>query len=242
MLDNLVYGHSAAVPPGVAAYDENLAAKKAVEKILRAEKIELVMHFAAYCYVGESVTDPLKYYLNNVAATLQLLKAMADAGSDKIRLLLDVRDLWGAGPDCPSSNPGRKHRSSPRADQAGCGKRAAVGGIGACSLSFASFRYFNAAGWPEDGSIGEDHDPETHLIPLAVDAATGRRSHLDLFGTDYPTPGRHLLARLRPRGRSQQHPHRRLSRTWPRPAPPSSTTWAPADPRRTGEVIRAVEK
>src|SRR5580692_1324999 len=80
VLDNYVYGHRAAVAPGVPCFEADLGDEAAVGRILREERIELVMHFAAYCYVGESVTDPLKYYLNNVAATLHLLHAMRDAG------------------------------------------------------------------------------------------------------------------------------------------------------------------
>jgi UDP-glucose 4-epimerase len=83
VLDNLVYGHRAAVPPGVAFYEGDLGDEALVARVLRDEKIEVVMHFAAYCYVGESVTDPLKYYFNNVAATLHLLHAMLGAGVKK---------------------------------------------------------------------------------------------------------------------------------------------------------------
>jgi UDP-glucose 4-epimerase len=111
----------------------------------------------------------------------------------------------------------------------------------AAGLSFAAFRYFNAAGAAEDGTIGEDHAPETHLIPVAIDVATGRRPHLELFGNDYPTPGRHLPARLCPRGRPQPRAYRRF-----RPArDPGAALFynlGTGRPTSNREVIRAVEK
>jgi UDP-glucose 4-epimerase len=158
-----------------------------VGRVLRAEKIDVVMHFAAFCYVGESVTDPLKYYFNNVAETLHLLRAMVGAGVNKF-VFSSTCATFGV----PASLP--IHENLPQApinpygqsklDIENALKALAV----AHGLNFAVFRYFNAAGAAEDGSIGEDHHPETHLIPLAIDVATGRRPHLQLFGTDYPTP------------------------------------------------------
>ena len=193
VLDNLVYGHRGALAPSVPHYDGNLGDEAFVGRILRDEKIDVVMHFAAYCYVGESVTDPLKYYFNNVAATLHLLRAMLDAGVKKF-----VFSSTCATFGIPASLP--IHENLPQAPINPYGqtkldiehalKALAV----AHGLSFAAFRYFNAAGASEDGSIGEDHSPETHLIPVAIDVATGKRPHLQLFGTDYPTPRRHLPA------------------------------------------------
>lgn len=187
VLDNLVYGHRGALAPSVPHYDGNLGDEAFVGRILRDEKIDVVMHFAAYCYVGESVTDPLKYYFNNVAATLHLLRAMLDAGVKKF-----VFSSTCATFGIPASLP--IHENLPQAPINPYGqtkldiehalKALAV----AHGLSFAAFRYFNAAGASEDGSIGEDHSPETHLIPVAIDVATGKRPHLQLFGTDYPTP------------------------------------------------------
>ena len=187
VLDNLVYGHRTAVAPGVKLYDANLGDAAAVGRILREEKIELVMHFAAYCYVGESVTHPLKYYLNNVAATLQLLKAMLDAGVRKF-VFSSTCATFGV----PSALPIREDTPQEPINPYGQTKldieRVLLALAPAHGLSFAAFRYFNAAGASEDGAIGEDHDPETHLIPLAIDVATGKRPHLQLFGTDYSTP------------------------------------------------------
>ena len=158
-----------------------------VRRILTQEQIGLVMHFAAFCYVGESVADPLKYYLNNVGATLHLLKAM---------LAVEVRQFVFSSTCATYGVPDRLPMTEdlPQAPVSPYGQtKLDVENVlkslaRAHGLSFAAFRYFNAAGASEDGSIGEDHDPETHLIPLAIDAALGRRPPLRLFGTDYPTP------------------------------------------------------
>jgi UDP-glucose 4-epimerase len=187
ILDNFVYGHRAAVPAGVSLHEGNLGDAPFVRRVLEAERIDAVMHFAAYCYVGESVTDPMKYYFNNVVATLHLLQAMRDAGVRRF-IFSSTCATFGIPATLPI------HENLPQAPINPYGqtkldieqvlKALAV----AHGLSFAVFRYFNAAGAAEDGSIGEDHAPETHLIPLAIDVATGRRPHLQLFGIDYPTP------------------------------------------------------
>jgi UDP-glucose 4-epimerase len=187
VLDNLVYGHRAAVAPGVALYECHLGDEAAVDRLLRKEQIELVMHFGAYCYVGESVKDPLKYYFNNEVATLHLLRAMLVAGVRKF-VFSSTCATYGAPATLPIVETMPQAPINPygqtKLDMENALKALAV----AHGLSFAAFRYFNAAGAAEDGSIGEDHSPETHLIPLAFDAATGRRPQLEIFGTDYPTP------------------------------------------------------
>ena len=187
ILDNLVYGHSASLPTGVPFHQVDLGDTAATRRILRDEKIEIVMHFAAYCYVGESVTDPLKYYFNNVVATLNLLQAMI-ATDVKRFVFSSTCATYGVPATLPIVETLPQAPINPygqtKLDVENVLKALAV----AHGLSFASFRYFNAAGAAEDGAIGEDHDPETHLIPLAFDAACGRRPHLQLFGTDYPTP------------------------------------------------------
>lgn len=187
ILDNFVYGHRAAVPAGVTLHEANLGDEAAVGRILREEQIEVVMHFAAYCYVGESVTNPMKYYFNNVVAPLHLLQAMLAAGVKKF-----VFSSTCATFGIPASLP--IHETLPQAPINPYGQtkldleNVLKSLAHAHGLSFAAFRYFNAAGAGEDGTIGENHDPETHLIPVAIDVAVGRRPHLELFGTDYPTP------------------------------------------------------
>jgi UDP-glucose 4-epimerase len=187
VLDNLVYGHRAALPPGVAFHEADLGDEAAVGRVLTAEKIDLVMHFGAFCYVGESVTDPLKYYFNNSMAALHLLRAMLAGGVKKF-VFSSTCATYGVPAKLPITEDLPQAPINPygqtKLDVENALKALAL----AHGLSFAAFRYFNAAGASEDGSIGEDHDPETHLIPLAIDAATGRRPSLQLFGTDYPTP------------------------------------------------------
>ena len=187
VLDNFVYGHRGAVPPGIRLHEGDLGDEAFVGRVLREEKIEVVMHFAAFCYVGESVTAPLKYYFNNVVATLHLLRAMLGAGVRKF-VFSSTCATFGVPATLPI------HENLPQAPINPYGQtkldieNALKALAHAEGLSFAAFRYFNAAGAAEDGTIGEDHAPETHLIPVAIDVAVGRRPHLELFGTDYPTP------------------------------------------------------
>jgi len=187
VLDNLVFGHRAAVGTEVPFYDSDLGDTEAVAKILRDEGIELVMHFAAFAYVGESVTEPRKYYENNFVATLRLLEAMLDCGVTKF-VFSSTCATYGEPESLPIVETLPQRPINPygqtKLDVENCLKAFAH----AYGLSFAAFRYFNAAGAAEDGSIGEDHDPETHLIPLVIDAATGRRENIKIFGTDYDTP------------------------------------------------------
>jgi UDP-glucose 4-epimerase len=187
VLDNLVYGHRAAVGPAIRFHEVNLGDKAAIDRVLAAERPDVVMHFAAFAYVGESVTDPLKYYHNNVAATLNLLDSMLRHGVRKFVFsstcatygIPDRMPITEALPQRPINPYGQT-----KLDVENMLKALAP----ATGLSFAAFRYFNAAGAAEDGSIGEDHTPESHLIPLAIGAAQGLRPELQIFGNDYPTP------------------------------------------------------
>jgi UDP-glucose 4-epimerase len=187
VLDNLVYGHRAAVAPEVPFFQADLGDETAVGRILAAERIDLVMHFAAYAYVGESVTDPLKYYFNNVVATLHLLRAML-AAEVKRFVFSSTCATYGIPAHMPIVEDLPQVPINPYGQTKLDIENALKALACAHGLSFAAFRYFNAAGAAADGSIGEDHSPETHLIPLVFDAATGRRPHVEIFGTDYPTP------------------------------------------------------
>lgn len=186
VLDNLVFGHRQAVDSAIPFYDCDLGDPEPVARILREEAIDLVMHFAAFAYVGESVTEPRKYYENNFVATLRLLETMLDCGVKKFVFSStcatygepDTLPMVESLPQAPINPYGQT-----KLDVENCLKAFAR----AYGLSFAAFRYFNAAGAAEDGSIGEDHDPETHLIPLVIEAATGKRENIKIFGTDYNT-------------------------------------------------------
>jgi len=187
VLDNMSYGHRDAVAGDVAFYEGDLGERAFVADLLRREKIDLVMHFAAFAFVGESVVEPLKYYENNSAKPVQLLYAMQDAGVSKF-VFSSTCATYGIPQEMPI------HENLPQApiNPYGQTKLDMENMLKACAraygLSFAAFRYFNAAGAAEDGSIGEDHKPETHLIPLAISAATGNGQPLKVFGNDYPTP------------------------------------------------------
>ena len=187
VLDNLVFGHRSAVCAEIPFYDADLGNQEIVGQILRDESIELVMHFAAFAYVGESVTEPRKYYNNNFVATLRLLETMLDNGVKKF-VFSSTCATYGEPQSLPIVETLAQAPINPygqtKLDEENCLKSFAH----AYGLSFAAFRYFNAAGASEDGTIGEDHQPETHLIPLVFDAATGRRDHIKIFGTDYDTP------------------------------------------------------
>ena len=186
-MDNLVFGHRQAVSADIPFYDCDLGDPEAVGKVLRDEQIELVMHFAAFAYVGESVTEPRKYYENNFVATLRLLETMLDHEVTKF-VFSSTCATYGEPDTLPMVETLSQAPINPygqtKLDVENCLKAFAH----AYGLSFAAFRYFNAAGAAEDGTIGEDHNPETHLIPLVIDAATGRRENIKIFGTDYDTP------------------------------------------------------
>jgi UDP-glucose 4-epimerase len=187
VLDNLVFGHRSAVAPEIPFYNEDLGNRPEVARILESEGIELVMHFAAFAYVGESVTDPLKYYENNLGKTVALIQAMRDVGVNRF-----VFSSTCASYGIPERMPMTEDLPQKPINPYGQTKLDVENMLKACAtaygLSSASFRYFNAAGAAEDGTIGEDHDPETHLIPLAIWAAQGKRGELTVFGDDYPTP------------------------------------------------------
>ena len=187
VLDNFSYGHRAAVPTGVRLHEASLGDAPALDRIFKQESVDLVMHFAAYCYVGESVTAPLKYYLNNVAATYTLLDAMRRHGVKKF-VFSSTCATYGVPATLPLVEGMPQAPINPYGQTKLDVENALKSLAHSDGLSFAAFRYFNAAGAAEDGSIGEDHDPETHLIPLAIGVAQGNRPALQVFGTDYPTP------------------------------------------------------
>lgn len=187
VLDNLVFGHRQAVAPHVPFYDGDLGDAAELRRIFDEEKIELVMHFAAYAYVGESVTDPLKYYDNNLAKPVVLLQTMKECGITKF-VFSSTCATYGVPERLPITEDLPQQPINPYGQTKLDVENMLKASAEAYGLSFAAFRYFNAAGAAEDGSIGEDHDPETHLIPLIIDAAAGRRDKITIFGDDYPTP------------------------------------------------------
>ncbi len=187
VLDNLVFGHRQAVPEEVPFYQDDLGDFDQVGRILETESIQLVMHFAAFAYVGESVQDPLKYYENNVAKTISLLRAMQQAGVRRF-VFSSTCASYGIPKDMPMTEDLPQRPINPYGQTKLDVENLLRACAGAYGMSFAAFRYFNAAGAAGDASIGEDHDPETHLIPLTIWAAMGKRDQLIVFGDDYDTP------------------------------------------------------
>lgn len=187
VLDNFAFGHRAAIHPAAGIYEGDLGDEALVTALLEKEKIDLVMHFAAYAYVGESVTDPLKYYENNSAKVVRLLRSMMQAGVHKL-VFSSTCATYGIPASLPITENSPQVPINPYGQTKLDVENLLKAVARAHRFSFAAFRYFNAAGAAADGSIGEDHDPETHLIPLAIGAAQGIRPALTVFGDDYPTP------------------------------------------------------
>ena len=183
--DNLVYGHREAVRWGPLV-EGDIGDRSCLDATIREHRPEAVMHFAGYAYVGESVSDPGKYYRNNVAGSLTLLEAMRDHGIGRL-----VFSSTCATYGLPQYTPMDEHHPQQPINPYGASKlmvERMIGDFaGAHGLRAISLRYFNAAGADPDGEIGEDHSPETHLIPLALAAALGSIPQLTIFGDDYGT-------------------------------------------------------
>jgi len=186
VLDNLVYGHKAFVQWGEFVLGD-LADYDLLDMVLEHHSIDAVMHFAAYAYVGESVTNPEKYYYNNVVNTLNLLKAMRRHNVNQF-IFSSSCATYGIPRKIPIPED---HSQIPINPYGQC--KLIVENIlhdyaNAYDLKYVSLRYFNAAGADPDGKIGEAHEPETHLIPLILDAAFDKSKHISIFGADYNTP------------------------------------------------------
>ena len=187
-VDNLYRGHERAVHRKANFYPLDLANTEGLQAVLRAYAIDCVMHFAALAYVGESVTEPLSYYDNNTAGTISLLRTMQAAGVKRM-VFSSTCATYGEPETTPIVETMRQQPINPYGWSKWCVERVLRDYAAADSqFAFASLRYFNVAGAAADGSLGEDHDPETHLIPALLLAALGRRDKVTVFGTDYPTP------------------------------------------------------
>jgi UDP-glucose-4-epimerase GalE len=184
--DNLVYGHPGAVRWGPLEQGD-IADRSWLDALIERHRPVAIIHFAAYAYVGESVQDPGKYYRNNVAGTLTLLEAARDHGIGHI-IFSSTCATYGIPERVPISEDCPQAPINPYGASKLMIERILADFDHAHALRHVALRYFNAAGADPDGEIGERHDPETHLIPLAIQAAQGRRGELAIFGTDYPTP------------------------------------------------------
>lgn len=184
-LDNLSAGHAQAAGR-CELVEADLGDEERVYETLKRVRADAVMHFAANAYVGESVEDPQKYYFNNVVNTLKLLRAMRRAGVERF-VFSSSCTIYGIPRQVPITEDFPMQPINPYGRTKADVEEIMGDYARAYGLRYASLRYFNAAGAMPDGSMGEDHDPETHLIPLVFQAAMGRRKALTVFGDDYPT-------------------------------------------------------
>jgi UDP-glucose 4-epimerase len=186
--DNLSRGHrTAAEILKVPAVFSDLNDKAALIATLRERQIDCVMHFAAYAYVGESVEKPLMYYQNNVATTISVLEAMQEADVERF-VFSSTCAVYGDPDKIPITEDEKKLPVSPYGRSKLMVEQILQDvPLGWKDFKFAALRYFNASGCAMDGSLGEDHDPETHLIPVVLQAIQGLRPGITVFGTDYPT-------------------------------------------------------
>lgn len=183
--DNLSTGHSWAVKWG-PLIEADLCDYQALKQAVEQYDITAVIHFAAHAYVGESVRDPRRYFLNNVINTLNLLNVLLDAGIGRI-IFSSSCAIYGIPNSIPILEDHPKVPVNPYGESKLFIERALDWYGRAYNLRWASLRYFNAAGADPDGELGEVHDPETHVLPLVIQTAMGKRGTVEVFGVDYPT-------------------------------------------------------
>ncbi len=184
VLDNLSHGHRAAVPASVPFIEADLADRARIESALREHRTEAVLHFAAFIEAGESMREPARFFRNNSACTLNLLEAMLAAGVDKI-VFSSTAALFGNPERTPISENDPLHPTNPYGESKLIVEQMLSWFHQIHGLRYAALRYFNAAGATE--TLGEAHHPETHLIPLVLQVAAGKRPSIAVYGTDYPT-------------------------------------------------------
>lgn len=184
--DNLSRGHREAVRWG-PLIEADIADRGRLRAAMVEHQVAAVMHFAAYAYVGESIGDPALYYRNNLSGSLSLLEAMHESGVGEI-VFSSTCATYGTPEAVPIRETAPQHPVNPYGETKLAIERALHWFGQAHGLRSVSLRYFNAAGADPDGELGEDHAPETHLVPLVLQAALGRRSSIEVYGTDYPTP------------------------------------------------------
>lgn len=184
--DNLSVGHREAVREG-RLIEGDVLDGVLLRRVLREHQIDAVMHFAAFALVGESVAEPAKYYRNNVIAALELLDAMRDCDVRRF-VFSSTTATYGEPKVIPIAETTRQDPINPYGFTKLVIERALADYAHAYGLGYAALRYFNAAGADPSGEIGEDHDPESHIIPIVLQVALGQRPAVTIFGDDYPTP------------------------------------------------------
>lgn len=187
VIDNLSQGHRAAIPDGVRLVVADLADTAAVEGVVADGPWHAVLHFAALSLVGDSMRRPFRYLLENAHNGIALIEACVRHHVPRF-VLSSTAALFGAPDTVPITEAARIDPGSPYGESKWMLERALLWADRIHGLRSACLRYFNAAGADPQGRLGEDHDPETHLVPLVIDAALGRRPALEVFGNDYTTP------------------------------------------------------
>ncbi len=184
--DNLVYGHTEAIS-GIPFFRADLLDKASLDNVFQKNKIDAVIHFAAFAYVGESVVNPQKYYENNVVGTLNLLEAMRKSGVNKI-VFSSSCATYGTPQYTPIDETHPQNPINPYGRTKLMVEHIFEDYRQAYGLNYVALRYFNASGASADGTIGESHNPETHLIPLVFQAIRNKNQAIKVFGSDYNTP------------------------------------------------------
>ena len=185
VLDNLIYGHRRAIDSSVVFYQGEIGDERLIQKILDEHQIEACMHFSAFTFVGESVENPQIYFQNNVAQTLNLLEVLVKNNVKKF-VFSSTAAVFGEPQKVPIDENHSQNPTNPYGWSKLMVEKVLASYDTAYDLKFVVLRYFNACG--ANGDCGEDHNPETHLIPLILFAAQGKRDSIAIFGDDYPTP------------------------------------------------------
>ena len=187
VVDNLVTGYQKAVPEKAIFYNGDIRDIEFLDNLFKIEKIDAVIHFAAYSLVGESVTNPLKYYDNNLYGTKVLLEAMIKNNVNKI-VFSSTAATYGEPENIPILESDRTCPTNPYGETKLAMEKMFHWASKAHGLNYVSLRYFNACGADATGQIGESHNPESHLIPLVLQVSNGKRESVSIYGTDYDTP------------------------------------------------------
>lgn len=187
VIDNLETGHREALHPKARFYEGDIRDRAFLNTVFTNEAIEQVVHFAANSLVGESMQNPLKYYDNNVFGTQCLLEVMVAHGAKRI-VFSSTAATYGEQDAMPITETAETRPTSTYGETKLAMEKMIRWTEAAHGLRYVSLRYFNVAGARQGGVIGEDHQPETHLLPLVLEVANGRREAISIFGTDYPTP------------------------------------------------------
>ena len=187
VVDNLVTGYEKAVPDKAVFYQGDIRNLEFLDNLFKKEKIDAVIHFAAYSLVGESVTNPLKYYDNNLYGTKVLLEAMIKNNVNKI-VFSSTAATYGEPENIPILESDRTCPTNPYGETKLAMEKMFHWASKAHGLNYVSLRYFNACGADATGQIGEAHNPESHLIPLVLQVPNGKRESVSIYGTDYDTP------------------------------------------------------